>query len=359
MGLEDSPQSSVAMHKSSAWQYSTGEIPLATPCPLMFGPFDGQATDSDSGARAELISPVVRVENGSGAYASDRVFHNTTYRPAGFDCSTAYFPFEKLPMELQDAIWLLALPPYQIFRVVHMNRPGLCISSPPLPAAFSICKRSRIAATSRFDSIPLTDREGDDRRLWCDLRTDILWIDDILRTEHDDPSKIWCSARTQHSHFSGPSHPWSEFRTIAFYQYFGVTPGWEMAMFSKLNHCLIAVTQYPPSAQKHAELIPNHHLFACSPKLQLIGQKHHGLLPIIQRKSSSSSDDSYPQKSHARSDEEDIKRILRVAETERTTPTVEEILVKMHCECQNSTVLKFDGACHPLLWPSFATREGG
>ncbi|KAH7131205.1 hypothetical protein EDB81DRAFT_808147 [Dactylonectria macrodidyma] len=131
----------------------------------------------------------------------------------------AFTCFNRLPTELQVAIWLFSLPTGQITHVRHMEEPGLSIRTPPLPSIMFVCKQACEAARLHLQLLPLTDKEGETKTVFCNIETGILLLDHLeYRTDVGDAfdlDRSWCRCRGLHSHLNGRPHPWQSFRYIA------------------------------------------------------------------------------------------------------------------------------------------------
>lgn len=130
-----------------------------------------------------------------------------------------FLPFIRLPLELQELIWFYSIPTHQITRIKHRKRPGLYIQ-PTLPVTLLVCRQSRRVALRYLEFLPLTDEEGETRKVLCDPKTGILQRDHReYHVEHPDAVNpagySWCLFRGPHSHLNDQSHPWTSFCTIS------------------------------------------------------------------------------------------------------------------------------------------------
>ncbi|KAH7146049.1 hypothetical protein EDB81DRAFT_484431 [Dactylonectria macrodidyma] len=132
----------------------------------------------------------------------------------------AFTCFNRLPTELQEAIWLFSLPTQQITHIKHMKEPGLRIQPPPLPTSILACQQSYEVALRHYKRLPWPDREGETKTVFFNIETGILLLDhleyptDIGDAEYDEEC-CWCEYDGFHSHLNDRSHPWHSFRFIA------------------------------------------------------------------------------------------------------------------------------------------------
>lgn len=265
---------------------------------------------------------------------------------------------QRLPVELQEFIWALTLPNRQFFWVKHMTTPGLCIASPPLLSAFQICRKSRAVALRRFKPLPRTDRDNEPRQFYCDVTTDILWLDDISTTE-------WCSLKMLHSHFKTASHPWKLFCTIALNQYLGNIASWAIIRFPGIRTIFISDILYPHSEANFLTSLHdvydsqgNCHTaqqlstinFKCSPKLKLNIDGDWEEMPDTVLRNQITNDERLPDESYSQ-----LWTLSGIVEDRcdwpngQTIPRMEFIHVRMHCKCVQLDVLQVNKTCHPAL----------